>query len=98
MNGTYFKSPIFPENLNITPTEEENRVDNYDVLNKNSGKKAKIFMTFKHSNEWRDREFSGIIENFQNEYIIMSDPKTGNWYLIPIKYICYIEFEEKIIH
>ncbi len=92
MNGTYFKNSDFPSNL-----EYNEPIDNNNILfKKNVGKKVKIYATFPNSKEWRDRMLSGIIEGINNNFLIISDPKSGAWYLLPIINISYIEFEEKI--
>lgn len=67
-----------------------------DILKINKGKKADIFMSFPHSNERKDQTFKGIIENTDTDYLIVSDPANGNWYLLPLKYIDFIKFEETI--
>ena len=41
--------------------------------------------------------FSGIIEQSGRDHIILSDPKTGDWYLILIIYVNFIKFDERII-
>lgn len=92
MNGTYFKNSDFPHNLDYNEPFEDNSI----LFKKNVGKKVKIYATFPNSKEWRDRTLSGIIEGINNNFLIISDPKSGAWYLIPIINISYIEFEEKI--
>lgn len=84
MNGTFFKNPNFSEN-------NENYNTNYNILNYNFSKKVKVFTII---NE--EKYISGILEDYQNSFLIISDPNNGNWLLIPDKYIYYIEFEEKI--
>lgn len=84
MNGTFFKNPNFSEN-------NENYNTNYNILNYNFSKKVKVFTII---NE--EKYISGILEDYQNNFLIISDPNNGNWLLIPDKYIYYIEFEEKI--
>jgi len=91
MNGTYFKNPNFPETHNINPYQEVN----ISILRLNIGKKVKVFPSFLTN---REEPFSGIIEAVSEEYLILSNPLNGNWYLIPLKYLDYIEFEEKIIY
>ena len=53
-------------------------------------------MTFPDSEQFKDREFSGIIEQSGRDHIILSDPTTGKWYLIRILYLDYVEFMEPI--
>ena len=53
-------------------------------------------MSFPDSNEWRDKTFKGIIEEAGKDHLIISDPLNGNWYLILMIYLNYVEFEEKM--
>ena len=92
MNGTYFKNSDFPNNLDYHEPIEDNNI----LFKKNVGKKVKIYATFSNSKEWRDKILSGIIEGINNNFLIISDPRLGVWYIIPIIYVSYIEFEEKI--
>ena len=64
------------------------------IINFNIGKKVVICLSFNSENN--NKEFNGIIEKCENDYIILSDPTSGNWYLFLIKYINYIKFEEEI--
>ena len=67
-----------------------------DILEINIGKKISIYESFDNSNEWKDKIFTGILEKVDNEYIILSDPTNNTWYIILIKYINYIKFDEEI--
>lgn len=67
-----------------------------NLLNTNIGKKVSIYTTFKDSIDFRDVEFNGIIEQISEKYILLSNPETGKWYLIPVEYINYIKFDENI--
>ncbi len=108
MNNTYFNKDIFPQtpynNQNIEPINEISQ--NYtpksptqqsyleNLLKRNQGKKVKIYITLPNTNEIK--EFEGIIEQSGYDYIILSEPQTGKWKLIPLIYIYYISFDEKI--
>ena len=70
----------------------ESYIDN--ILRLNKGKKTKIYITIPNSKE--EKIFEGILETVGKDHIIMSNPSTGEWYLIPIIYLNYIIFEEKI--
>lgn len=62
------------------------------LLNLNKGKKVLVCATFKELSQ----EFNGIIEKTTTDTLIISNPESGHWYLIPTKYINYIEFYENI--
>lgn len=94
--------PIYSGNI-PTPNQSINYTDlpleqSYieNILRLNKGKKVTVHMTFPDSNEFRDREFVGIIEQSGRDHIILSDPNTGVWYLLLMIYVDFITFEEKI--
>ncbi len=76
------------------PFTEISYVEN--ILRFNRGKMAKLFFSFPDSVEWRDKTFSGIIEEAGRDHIVISDPSTGKWYLLLMVYLNYVEFEEPI--
>jgi len=109
MNNTYFNKDIFPQNnlyqnipnppsninyqTNMLPLEQS-YIEN--ILRLNRGKQVRIHMTFPDSNEFRDREFSGIIEQSGRDHIIISEPQTGKWQLLLMIYVDFITFDENI--
>ena len=66
-------------------------IDN--TIKRNIGKKAKIHTTFPNNKE---QLFEGIIENSGKDHIIISNPNTGKWNVIPFLYLNYISFEEPV--
>ena len=93
MNGTFFKNPNFSEGIETNYKLERNE---YNILKDNTSKKVKLYTSIK-GEEKTPKTFSGIFEFFKDDSIILSDPSTGNWLFIPIEYVYYIEFEEKMI-
>lgn len=108
-NTNYFGKPVFPgtplySNGNAVPNQnsatltelplEQSYIEN--ILRLNKGKKARVHMTFPDSNDFRDREFSGIIEQSGRDHIILRDPKTGTWELLLMIYVDFITFDEEI--
>ena len=73
---------------------EQSYIEN--ILRLNKGKKVRVHQTFPDSNEWRDIEFKGIIEQSGRDHIILSEPSTGKWYLLLMIYVDFITFDEKI--
>ena len=53
----------------------------------NKGKKVKLHVTVPGSIKWQDRVFEGIIEQAGKDHVIVSNPNTGEWYLILIIYL-----------
>lgn len=76
------------------PLNEQSYVEN--ILRLNRGKKVEVYMSFADSLEWKDRIFKGVIEQSGKDHIILSDPTTGNWYLLLLIYVNYIKFDEQI--
>ena len=76
------------------PIEEQSYIEN--LLRLNRGKKAKLHVTVPGSIEWQDRVFEGIIEQAGKDHVIVSNPSTGEWYLILIIYLDFVTFEEPI--
>lgn len=73
---------------------EQSYIEN--ILRLNKGKKVRVHMTFPDSNEFRDREFVGIIEQSGRDHIILSEPNTDRWQLLLMIYVDFISFDEKI--
>ncbi|MGE5455879.1 MAG: spore coat protein GerQ [Ignavibacteriales bacterium] len=112
MNNTYYGKPTFPGTpvySGNTPTPNQQEAPNYsttdtstevsyieNILRLNFGKTVRIHMTFPDSNEWRDKEFTGIIERSGRDHIIISEPSTGKWQLLLMIYVDFITFDEKI--
>ena len=98
MNNNNYYNPVYPngyvDNGSTTFDDEQSYIENIIRLNK--GKIGRFYMTFPDSLEWRDRVFSGIIEQSGKDHIIISDPTTGKWYLLLLIYSDYVEFDEKI--
>lgn len=99
MNNGYYDSGTYPPNFggqmyNDELPMEQSYVEN--ILRLNKGKVASFYMSFPDSNEWRDRIFTGVVEQAARDHIVISDPKTGKWYLLLSIYLNYIVFDEKI--
>ena len=80
--------------ITANDTFEQSYIEN--ILRINRGKKATIHMTFPDSTEFKDREFSGIIEQSGRDHIILSDPTSGKWFLLLMIYVDFITFDEEI--
>jgi spore germination protein Q len=83
--------PMFPQ---AQPTTEVSYVEN--ILRINKGKMAKLYFSYPDSVEWRDKIFEGIVEQAGRDHVILSDPKTGKWYVLLIIYLNYAVFDEPI--
>lgn len=101
MNGNYYNGVYQPtqnntQNAGIPTTldDEQSYIEN--ILRLNRGKIGKFFMSYPDSVDYRDKVFTGIIEQSGRDHIIISDPSTGKWYLLLIIYLDYVEFDERI--
>lgn len=107
MNGSYYSNPMFNESVRMpadtfgtgnnniqTLPMEQSYVEN--ILRANIGKKVSAYVSFPDSLNWKDKIYTGVIEQAGRDHLIISDPNTGKWYLILMIYLDYVEFDEKI--
>lgn len=102
MNSNGYYNPGMSSNpMGFNPSDysndlpmEQSYVEN--ILRLNKGKVASFYMTFPDSNEWRDRVFTGVVEQAARDHIVVSDSKTGKWYLLLTIYLDFIVFDEEI--
>ena len=76
------------------PIDEQSYIEN--ILRMNRGKKARFHITVPGSVKWQDRVFEGIIEQSGKDHIIVSNPTTGEWYLVLMIYLDFVTFDEPI--
>ena len=106
MNSSYLNNSSFPSNnMNNMHTNtsraimqsqeyipyEKSYIEN--ILRFNKGKKVSIYQSFPST---EGEVFNGIIEQCGKDHVILSDPNTGNWYMLLMIYLNYIKFEEEI--
>ena len=105
-NNNYQGTPLYSNGV-ITPNQstapttngeyipdEQSYIEN--ILRVNKGKKVSVYQSFADSNNWKDKVFTGIIEQSGRDHIILSDPQSGNWYLLLMIYVNFIKFDEPI--
>ena len=90
MNNNGFSIPI----INNNEINEQSYIEN--ILRLNRGKSVEIYTSYADANAWKDKIFKGIIEQSGKDHIILSDPITGEWYIILLIYVDYIKFMERI--
>jgi spore germination protein Q len=73
---------------------EQSYIEN--ILRLNKGKLVHVFTTFENNNQWNAKEFVGIIEAAGRDHLILSDPQTGQRYLIPMVHLDYVTFTEEV--
>lgn len=73
---------------------EQSYIEN--ILRLNKGKLVTVYTTFENNREWNAKIFKGIIEAAGRDHLILSDPQTGQRYLLPMVSVDYITFDEEI--
>ena len=107
MNGSYYNNVSFNSSLTNRPADEfinnsnnipfeQSYIEN--ILRRNIGKKVTAYVSFSDSSEWKDKKFTGIIEQAGKDHLILSDPNTGKWYMILMIYLDYVEFDDRIYY
>lgn len=92
-NMGFEQVPNIPSGNNDLPMEQS-YVEN--ILRLNKGKIASFYMSYPDSNEWRDKIFTGRVEQAARDHVVVFDPKNGKWYLLLSIYLNYIVFDEEI--
>lgn len=89
---------IINNNYNMNTVYNNQNEQSYieNILRLNRGKQVEVYMSFADAEKWKDKVFRGIIEQSGKDHIILSDPNTGNWYLLLLIYVDYIKFDENI--
>lgn len=85
-----------PGNISYSSLNDDEQSYIENILRLNKGKRARAYVSYPDSVEWRDKVYDGLIEEAGRDHLIMSDPSTGKWYLIRIIYLNYVEFDERI--
>lgn len=85
-----------PGNISYDPTNDNEQSYIENILRLNKGKEATAYVSYPDSLEWRDKIYTGIIEEAGRDHLILSDPNTGKWYLLRMIYLDYVEFNDKI--
>ena len=107
LRGQGINTSTYVPNQQSVPSYEQSQVSNMynvsaeqsyieNILRLNRGKKARFHITVPGSQEWQDRVFNGIIEQAGRDHIVVSNPDTGEWYLILMIYLDFVTFEEPI--
>lgn len=106
MNGSYYKTPVFlndierdsnmPNNYQTDYPMEQSYIEN--IIRNNIGKKVRVHASFSDSVEWRDRVFTGYIEHAGRDNLVINDKDNGKNYLILMIYLDFVEFDEEITY
>lgn len=114
MNGTYFPNPSFPSDETNDGSINDNSImpkaknendglldieDSYieNVLRQNKGKHVKAYISYPDSTIWRDKMYEGYIREASKDHLIV-ECLDGKWNLIPMIYLDYVEFEDRITY
>ena len=97
-NPLYTGGQVVPNQqtqVNFPDTQfQQSYIEN--ILRLNKGKIASFYMSYPDSNEWRDKIFTGRVEQAARDHVVVFDPKNGKWYLLLSIYLNFIVFDEEI--
>ena len=98
MNGNFYQNPTFNQERISTDIEPSYNEQSYieNILRLNKGHLANAHVSFPDSSEWKNKVFSGIIEEAGKDHLIIKDQTNNLWYLIRIIYLDYVEFPDQI--
>lgn len=98
--GEMGQSPLVQSSANV-PTNmselpmEQSYIEN--ILRLNRGKQATVYMSFDGSSSpYEPIVFKGIVEAAGRDHIVLSDPETGERYLLLMVFLNYVKFNEEI--
>ena len=100
--NNYYKNPILQndnfDNIDKSILNNDLKEQKYieNIIKSNIGKIAKVYISIPNSTDLHSKVFEGIIEQVGTDHIIISSPTTGEYFLVPIIYLCYIAFNETI--
>lgn len=94
--------PLVPSGAVVTPSGttvappviEESYIEN--ILRLNRGKFGTFYMTYENNSEWNAKIFQGIIEAAGRDHIVISNPNTGERFLLLMINLDYVTFNEPI--
>ena len=66
------------------------------ILKQKKRKKVSIHQSFPNLTENSTEIFEGIIESTGKDYIVLSNPNTGSWFILLLMYTDYFKFDEEI--
>ena len=83
--------PTYPSANPQDPRYAEN------ILEKNIGRRASFYMSYNDSLEWRDRIFTGVIEQAGRDYAVLKEDGSEKFILLWTVYLNFVEFFERPI-
>lgn len=73
---------------------EQSFIEN--ILRMNRGKVATVYTTYENNSEWNAIVFRGVIEEAGRDHLILSDPETGESFLLRMVNVDYVTFTEPL--
>lgn len=85
---------------NTTPATNNNQVveQTYveNILRLNIGKRGTFYFTYNGSTEWRDQQYTGIIEQAGRDHLIIKDVNSERRTMLLLVYLLWVEFDEPV--
>ncbi|MFC0471656.1 spore coat protein GerQ [Halalkalibacter kiskunsagensis] len=73
---------------------EQSYIEN--ILRLNRGKVGTFYFTYENNPEWNARIYRGRVEEAGRDHIILSDPETGQFFLLLMVNFDYATFDEEL--
>lgn len=89
----YYRNNSYEQNYQTVNPMNNNMQYKENLLRANIGKNVSVYVSFPDSIEWRDKIFTGTIENVGNDHILIKD-KNNIPVLLQSIYINFIIFED----
>ena len=80
----------------IPQTMNQSEMYTQNILFNNIGKSGSFYFTYTGSTEWRDRVYTGIIEQAGLDHFVIFNPQQNKRYLLASIYYCWAEFDEEL--
>lgn len=73
---------------------EQSYIEN--ILRMNRGRVATVYTTYENNSEWNALVFRGVVEEAGRDHLILSNPETGEHFLLRMINVDYITFAEPL--
>lgn len=92
-------SPMTPTGTVIpttAPVFEQSYIEN--IFRLNLGKVGTFYFTYENNKDWNAKIYKGVLEAAGRDHIIISDPATGQRFVLLMIYFDYATFDEPLLY